>query len=246
MSRRLWRPNAIRWALGISVLAVSATWLLSTARLGPEETERQKACEFWGITYPNVLAKCRQSAEQEFAAIAPLKRSAIEREIAEFNRQLSSSRKTQAKETSYPNWNMEEAAKMTGSLVGFIVGPIDRATFPAKGWSARLVGIVVTHDPDSEDGVPRYFTLEPVMPQDFSQMGIDDKNIREWAMRPTLNLDIESLNRHERQFIIDRCHFQSATPCRATVLGHIDEIVGRGDGWITYTGSRQELFPDSR
>jgi hypothetical protein len=52
----------------------------------------------------------------------------------------------------------------------------------------------------------------------------------------TINLDIESLNRHERQFIIDHCHPVWATPCRATVLGHVDEIVGRRSAWVSYVG----------
>jgi hypothetical protein len=49
-----------------------------------------------------------------------------------------------------------------------------------------------------------------------------------------LALDIESLNRDVRQFIIEHCDPVSAewgylplTRCKVTVLGHIDEIVGQ-------------------
>jgi len=67
------------------------------------------------------------------------------------------------------------------------------------------------------------------------------------VMPTTINLDIESLNRHERQFIIDHCCPLWAaepvstlaaviSPCRATVWGHFDEIVGRRAGEIRYVG----------
>jgi hypothetical protein len=51
-----------------------------------------------------------------------------------------------------------------------------------------------------------------------------------------INLDIESLNRHERQFIVDHCHPVWATPYRAAVFGHFDEIVGRRSARLSYVG----------
>ena len=65
---------------------------------------------------------------------------------------------------------------------------------------------------------------------------LDDRAIKELTDRPVVNLDIESLNRHERQFIIDHCHPLWATPCRATVFGHFDEIAGRRSAELKYVG----------
>jgi hypothetical protein len=63
----------------------------------------------------------------------------------------------------------------------------------------------------------------------------------------TINLDIESLSRQERQFIIDHRRRLWASepvsgpaavssPCRAIVWGHFDEIVGNRSGELRYVG----------
>jgi hypothetical protein len=49
-------------------------------------------------------------------------------------------------------------------------------------------------------------------------------------MLPTGSISIPN------QFIVDHCYSLSVTPCRATVLGHVDEIVGRSSAWLTYLG----------
>ncbi len=215
-------------------------WLLN--KPDPQEMQRQEACRSWGITDAGVLAKCRQSRELEAAAIEPFKRSAVEREIAEFNQDLSAlaSGKTHATETDYPTWSIEEVEKVVGGALGLIIDPKDSATFSAKGRPAKVFGIIVTNEPDPEDNPderawkPRYFTLETVAPPPSEIARRIAAN--EEFMPETVNLDIESLNRHERQFIIDHCHSLSVTPCRATVLGHIDEIVGLRDLFHTTAG----------
>ena len=248
--------KAFRWGIGIFALVGLATWFLN--KPDPEATQRQQICQSWGITDAEVLAKCRHSREDESAATEPFRRSAVEREIAEFNQDLSalSLWKTHANDTDYPSRSIEEVYEVAGGLLGFIIGPIDSATFPAKGRPAILFGLVVTNEPDPDDSPdgrksePRYFTLETEMrPPSAAATHEAANELSRRARRSTqmcrncprlqINLDIESLNRHERQFIIDHCHFVSATPCRATVLGHLDEIVGRRDAlsrWRTYTG----------
>ena len=90
--------------------------------------------------------------------------------------------------------------------------------------------MIVTHTPDLSDNVgqttwePHYFTIESeAHPAN--------------ALPDAVNLDIESLNRFERQFIINHCGgLFSMTPCHATVLGHVDEIVGRRSLAFSYMG----------
>jgi hypothetical protein len=228
-------PKAIRWGIGVFVLVGLATWFL--AKPDPRATQQQQICQSWGITDAEVLAKCRQGREQVSAAIEPFKRSAVEREIAEFNQDLSAltSGKTHANDTNYPSRSIEEVEKVAGGMLGFIVGPKDGVTIPAKGQRIKLFGVIVTNEPDPEDGPgerTRYFTLETETPSPSAAVAHQSAV----SMPATVNLDIESLNRYERQFITDHCHSLSVTPCRATVLGHIDAIVGRSSAWQTYLG----------
>jgi hypothetical protein len=228
-----------RWAAAILLLAGLAAWF----GIGPDPKagERERSCKAWGISDKALLARCRESLEQERAAIEPFKRSAAEREIAWFNQDLSAvaSGKTRAN-GNYPNQRIKEVYQAAGGMLGFIIGPVDDATFPAKGLPAKVFGVIVTNEPDPDDSPeertsePRYFTLETeTLPPSAT---LDDQAIKELAERPVVNLDIESLNRHERQFIIDHCHHVWTTPCRAAVFGHFDEIVGRRSAGFTHVG----------
>ena len=104
----------------------------------------------------------------------------------------------------------------------------DTTTFAARGKRVKISGIIVSREPDTDAGQddrtePRYFVLEAeTHPQD--------------TIPSSVNLDIESLNRYERQFIIDHCYALVVTPCRAAVLGKVDEIVGRRSLGLTYLG----------
>jgi hypothetical protein len=135
-----------------------AAWFLD--KPDPQATQRQKICQSWGITDAEVLANCRQSPEQERAAIEPFKRSAAEREIAWFNQDLSAlaSGKTHAIESDYPSRSMEEVYQAAGGMLGFIIGPLDGATFPAKGRPAKLFGVIVSQEPDGHrsSGISRW------------------------------------------------------------------------------------------
>jgi len=218
--------GAIRWAIVTFLLVAGlATWL--GARPDPKSGERERSCKAWGITDPNVLSKCRASVDEERAAIEPFKRSAAEREIDWFNRDLQALRsgKTRADEGDYPSLSIGAAYEAAGGMLGSPIGPLDGTTFPAKGRPAKIVGVIITNEPDpnEQSWEPRYFTLESEMLQSSAAASHPD----ELKMPYTINLDIESLNRHERQFIIDHCYRLWATPCHATVFGHFDEIVGR-------------------
>jgi hypothetical protein len=228
-------------AASIGAFIIAAAVVAIANRPDPKATERERSCKAWGITDKAVLAGCRESPEQERAAIEPFKRSAAEREIAWFNQDLSAlgSGKTRAS-GDYPRWSIEDAFEAAGGMLGLVIGPPDGTTFPAKGRPAKVVGVIVTHEPDPDDSPdertsePRYFTLETEMlPRSAT---LDDQAIKQLAERPVVNLDIESLNRRERQFIVDHCHPVWATPCRATVLGHLDEIVGRRSAGVSYIG----------
>jgi hypothetical protein len=152
-------------------------------------------------------------------------------------------------EADYPSLSIEDASKAAGGIQDMVFGPVNRLTFPAKGRFAKVVGLIVSHEPDPQDEPdqrtwqPRYFTLE-------SEMGwqrVASEKGGNPVMPTTINLDIESLNRHDRQFIIDHCRPLWAaepvsmlasviSPCRGTVWGHFDEIVGRQAAEIRYVG----------
>jgi hypothetical protein len=236
----LYKPKIIaRWVAAILLLAGLAVWF--GMRPDPHAGERERSCKTWGISDEALLARCRESPEQERAAIGPFAHSAAEREIAWFNQGLSAlaAGKTRAN-GNYPSRSLKEVFEAAGGVLGVIIGPLDGATFPAKGLPAKVFGVIVANEPDPDDSPDeriseaRYFTLETEMPPPSATL--DDQAIKELAERPVLHLDIESLNRHERQFIIDHCHPVWTTPCRATVLGHADEIAGRRSAGFTHVG----------
>jgi hypothetical protein len=88
-------------------------------------------------------------------------------------------------------------------------------------------------DPDQRIWEPRYFSLETEMVLRSTTANEKGQNP---VMPTTINLDIESLNRHERQFIIDHRRPLWVTPCRASVLGHFNQIVSRHSDWTSYVG----------
>lgn len=227
-----------RVSLGLGIVVVGiAVWFFNRPNPEAAAIRRQEVCQkWWGISDPALLAKCHKSREEMALAL----RAAVARRIVAFNNELSAiaSGKTRANKPDYPSRSLTDVEKATGGQVGLIIGiigPINSTTFPAKGQLAKLSGVIVTHepDPDETDPEPRYFTLETEgVPPDLS----DEKDIKKFADRPAVNLDIESLNRYERQFIIDHCQLQTMTPCLAVVLGHIDEIVGRTVKGVTHVG----------
>lgn len=238
-------------AASIGAFIIAAVVVAIANRPDPKATEREHSCKAWGVTDKAVLARCRESDEQQRAATAPLEHAAAQREIDRFNKDLSAlaAGKTKANEADYPSLSIEDASKAAGGTLGMVSGPVNSMTFPAKGRSAKVVGLIVSHEPDPQDDPdqrtwePRYFTLES---ETGWQRAATEKGGNP-VMPTTINLDIESLNRHERQFIIDRCRPLWAaepvstltaviSPCRATVRGHFDEIVGRREGEIRYVG----------
>lgn len=235
----------------IGAFIIAASVLAIANRPDPKASERERSCKFWGVTDDSILARCRESGQQERAATAPLKRAAVQREIDLFNKGLSAlaAAKTKANEADYPSLNIEDAAIAAGGIMGMVFGSVNSVTFPAKNRPAKLVGLIVSHQPDPEDDPnqrtwqPRSFTLE-------SEMGWQRSTSEKGGnpvMPAIINLDIESLNRYERQFIIDHCRPLWAaeavstlaaviSPCRAAVWGHFDEIVSRRAGEIRYIG----------
>lgn len=194
------------------------------SRTNPQVSQRQQNCRAWGIADPQVLSRCRESDELEIATIAPLRRRSVEREIAEFNRELITlnHEKTITAKTDYLRWTVEQVAKSANGDRG--LGMTLDANFPSKGLPIKVVGLVITHQYH-----PRYYTLNAGSTPTPSQK-------RDAAMPWSVNLDVESVNPQERQFIIDNCFQLSVTPCRATVLGHLGEIAGRSEGVIKYVG----------
>jgi len=216
------RANTIRWTIGILGLVGLVAWLL--AEPDPAAMQRQQVCQAWGITDRGELTKCLQSAELEANIIEPLTRAAIEREITEFNQGLAALTpgKTRTTDADYENRSLEAVARMAGGSLGFIMSN-DATTFQSKGQRVKSNGVIVTNEPDPDNSEPRYFTLE-------AETHLQD------TMPTAVNLDIESLNRYERQFVVDHCYTLSVTPCRATVLGKLDKIVGRGSADLAYVG----------
>jgi hypothetical protein len=214
--------KAIRWAVIALVGIVSGAWFGS--RPNPQAIQRQQNCLSWGIKDPRVLSSCRESDELETAAIAALRRKSVEREISEFNRDLITldNKKTITRRTDYLGWTLEKVAKSVNGARG--LGMTLDANFPSKGLAIKVVGLVITHQYD-----PHYYTLDADSPPATSRNGDE-------ATRWSVNLDIEALSPIERQFIIENCFERSVTPCRATVLGHLGEIVERSEGTIKYVG----------
>jgi hypothetical protein len=202
----------------------------------------------WVMNRPDQL----QSTEQKDTAGEANLRLRIERETAEFNRGLSAlvEARTVAKDTDYPSATIAEVAKLIGlSLSGMMLKQQD-TPIPGKGRPFKLSGVIVSNepDPDEKQSEPRYFTLE----KEDSTLTIPDgpDEAIKFMSEHSINLDIESLNRYERQFIIDHCNFLISVTkrvpptytsilghgCRATVLGHIDEIPGRSSAYFGYVG----------
>src|SRR5690242_4511772 len=134
-------------AASIGAFIIAAAVVAITNRPDPKATERERSCKAWGVTDKAVLARCRESDEQERAATAPLERAAAEREIDRFNKDLSAlaAGKTKANEADYPSLGIEDASKSAGGILGMVSGPVNRLTFPAKGRSAKVVGLIVSH-----------------------------------------------------------------------------------------------------
>lgn len=228
-AKQLRRSKFIRWSLGLLALMAVGSWYFG--RPDPKAHEREALCKSWGISDPATLANCRSSAALEAQAIAPYKRAAVQREIAAFNEDLAAAAKGKAMASDtglYQVESISDAAKEAGGVFGMVF-PRSGEKVATSGRRIKLRGLIVTQipDPDDEPGEktwePRYFTL-------------DEETHNPKEMPASVNLDIESLNRYERQFIIDHCAFLSVTPCRATVFGHIGEIVGRRADGVTYVG----------
>ena len=134
---------------------------------------------------------------------------------------------TRANSTDYVRMTVAEAAKATGGLIS-IMTPEQVAQLHHNSQRVELVGQVVSETPDPSDSEnpnwkPRSFNL-------VGETGAAD------AIPISVKVDIEGLNRKERQFIIDYCYSFSVTPCRATVLGALDEIVGERDPFFSKAG----------
>jgi hypothetical protein len=230
---------------------IVATAIVAIANHGlvpnPEAAARERSCKTWGVTEAAVLAKCREGADQERAAIAPFEHAAVDREIAWFNEELSAlaSGRTRANESDYPSLSLQDASEKVGGSFGWAFGQVDNTTFPALGQPVKLVGVIVSDEPDQDDPqrFERYFTVGAEMqPPPAGQKTADNPE-----MPLMINLDIESSNRHERQFITDHCRPAWVTPCRATVFGHFNEIVGRrhssGLGYIGIVADQVNIEP---
>ncbi len=219
------RSTAIIWVIGVLALVALGTWFLTTP--DPKATEREAACRTWGIVDAATLAACRESPDKQAAAVAPLKLAALDREIDAFNQDLTALARrgtTRVDETAYVPISIREAAELSrGGMLSF-VSQAEADNLPANGRRVNLTGVIDMHTPEPGDGGERYFTL-------------DGEARAKGELPDSVNLDIESLNRHERQFILDDCgDLFSTTPCRATVLGHVGEIVGRRSFAFTHTG----------
>ena len=75
--------NTGKWIFGLVAVGVIGAWLLD--KPDPRAKQRESACKSWGIKDKETLAGCRQSDGGMRAAIGPIKRPLVERQIAEFN-----------------------------------------------------------------------------------------------------------------------------------------------------------------
>jgi hypothetical protein len=229
------RAAAVRWGIAIVALLALAGWYLDQP--DSAAVQRQQTCERWGVTDTNLLAKCRQGPDQQNVILQPLMHQFVDQQIKEFNQDLVALEKdkTRTDVRDYSSESIEDVAKVTGgNLLGLIM-PNDTTAFRAKGQRVKFSGVIVTHEPDPDNPPiePRYFTVQ----SEFHIQNAAPSTAKTDVTMPTIvNLDIESLNRYERQFMIDHCADQITTPCKAAVFGRIDEIVGRRSGGLRYIG----------
>jgi hypothetical protein len=223
----------VRWALIAAVLGGGAYWYWNTP--SDESRQRERECKNWGYSDSESLARCRDSQKEADAVIAPKFRQIALKKVAEFNNQLAAfaRNRTIASESDYAPANIHDVSKALGGIASFTLG---NGRVALEGKSFKLSGRIITETPD---------------PNEDSGGGDDDSSDRTWqpqtyqlwsaipkakdAMPDIVNLDIESLNRDERQFIQKHCGIVSLTQCNGTIWGHVGRI-NEGDDTPLHSG----------
>lgn len=224
----------VRWALIAAVIGGGAYWYWSTP--SDEARQRERECKNWGYSDSENLARCRDSQKEADAVIAPkLKQTAL-REVTGFNNQIAAlaGNRTDVPESDYAPANIHDISKALGGIVPIMSGSGHVAL---EGRRFKLTGRIITETPD---------------PNDDGRSGDDDSSDKTWqpqtyqlwgampkakdVMPDIVTLDIESLNRAERQLIQKHCEMVSLTECHAIVWGHVGRVGQEDNSPLQYGG----------
>ncbi len=213
MSRRIVWIVAIGLAIGV------AAWLAT--KPNEEALQRRQECTDWGIRDQTILQRCLDSEQAKRAAIAPAVQRLTDNLSTKYNDQIArlAIGKTVAPISDYPEGDFTRLDKTR-----FYASPSskghapDTSRLPLEGQRFRLAGVIVTEAPDSADD-HKYYELWSDFPK--KQGG---------KLPVVVPLDIESLNRNERQFIKTFCDTDlwPSPTCRAVIYGHIGTIADQG------------------
>ena len=228
------RSDVATWIAVALLVGGAGYWYWSTP--SEEARHREQECRNWGYTDAESLARCRASEREASAVIEPKFRQAAMRAVSTFNKQVAAlaTNMTVAKEADYTLTSIRDVSRALGGMVAFIF-PKDH--FPLEGRRFKLAGRIITETPDPSDssGDTDSDSDPPAwQPRTYELWGPFPKG--KGVMADTVRLDIESLNRSERQFIQDHCEMVSLTECNAVVWGHAGRISEGDNSGIQYRG----------
>ncbi len=234
MAIKFSRDSVVTWIAALILVGGGAYWYWSTP--SEEARHREQECRNWGYTDAESLARCRASEREATAVIEPKFRQAAMRAVSTFNKQVAglATNKTVAQEADYTPASIRDVSKALGGIAAII---LPKGHFPLEGRRFKVLGRIITETPDPSDSSgdtdsdndppawqPRTYQLWGPFPK--------AKN----AMPDTVQLDIESLNRSERQFIQNHCEMVSLTECNAVIWGHAGRISEGDNSGIQYRG----------
>lgn len=223
----------VRWALITAVIGGGLYWYWSTP--SDEARQRERECKSWGYSDSDSLTRCRDSQKEADAVIAPKFRQTALKEIAEFNSQITalSSNRTAASESKYAPGNIHDVSKALGWIVPITLG---NGHVALEGERFKLTGRIITEtpDPNEDSGGDDDSSDRTWQPQTHQIWGAMPK--AKDAMPDTVSIDIESLNRDERQFIEKHCEIISLTECNGTIWGHVGRISQADNSPLQYSG----------
>ena len=190
-------------------------------------------CKKWGYSDEQSLERCRKSEQHAEEVVSPKVAQAMLRAINSFKKQLGEIRahKTIAESADYRPASINDIARATGGAFPSISAD---ANFPLKGQHFKIIGRIVTNIPSPEDKDSGSSDEPQWKPRTYQLVGEMPKEQK--AEIPIINLDIESLNRDERQFIQDHCEMLSFTACNAEIFGRVDHTSQKDGTDLDYRG----------
>lgn len=227
-----WRTDAIYWVAVSALVASGGYWYWSSP--SGDAKRREQVCKDWGFTDEGSLARCRESQEESDIIIGPKVRQAALKAVSAFDQQLGALtiNKTIAKTENYKSANIGDISKTLGGIAPIL---LTNTHFPLEGARLKLVGRLITNTPDPNDEESAERDNAPAWQPQTYQLWSGFSKAKN-VMPIMIDLDIESLNRDERQFIRTHCEIVSLTQCNAIVWGHVGRISENENSGFQYRG----------